>query len=520
MQLTQCLTRAVQIRGPHTATIYGARKRTWAQVGDRVPRVAAALLSMGLKRGDRVAILAMNSDNYIELFFAIAWAGCVIVPLNTRWAVPENCYALQDAQCSALIVDDAFTAQLGELTPVLGASARNLVYIGTGPAPEGARLYEEMATLHAPMDDACGRYDDLCGIYYTGGTTGAPKGVMLSHTNCVSASVNWIATLHFAEDITYMHSAGLFHLAGASPAMALTMAGGTHVCLPKFDAMLAFEAIQTHKVNYCLFVPTMVNMLLNHPEFPHYDLTSVRFCEYGASPMPDAVLSLAMEKLPTWVFIQGYGMTETAALALSNPWAYHFEVDGKPHKRQAAGRASYGVDIRIVDEDSKEVPRRTTGEIAVRGPQVMLGYWNKPEATSAALRNGWMHTGDAAWMDEDGFVYIVDRVKDMIISGGENIYSREVEDAIYKHASVREAAVFGIPNESWGESVHAVVVLKPGAVAVRDKDIIDHCRKLIAGYKVPRSVEFRDALPLSGAGKIMKNVLREPFWKGRYKSVN
>ena len=520
MQLTQCLGRAVQTRGAHVATIYDGRKRTWAEVGERVPRFAAALLAMGLQRGDRVAVLALNSDNYIELFFSIAWAGCVIVPLNTRWAVPENRYALEDAQCSALIVDDVFAPQLAELTLSMGERADNVIHMGEGQSPSGARSYEAMIASHAPMEDSCGRYDELCGIYYTGGTTGSPKGVMLSHTNCVSASINWIATLHFAEDITYMHSAGLFHLAGASPAMALTMAGGTHVCLPKFDAVLAFKAIQDHQVNYCLFVPTMVNMMLNHPEFANYDLTSVRFCEYGASPMPDTVLSTAMEKLPTWIFIQGYGMTETAALTVSNPWAYHFEKDGKPHKRQAAGRASYGVDIRIVDGDTKEVPRGTTGEIAVRGAQVMLGYWNKPEATAAAIRGGWMHTGDAAYMDEDGFVYIVDRVKDMIISGGENIYSNEVENAIHKHPSVRECAVIGIPNEAWGESVHAVVVVKAGREPMTDKDVIDHCRTLIAGYKVPRSVEFRDGLPLSGAGKIMKNVLREPFWKYRKKSVN
>lgn len=519
MQLTQCLTRAVQTRGLHPATIYGGRQRSWREVGERVPRFAAALQAMGLQRGDRVAVLALNSDNYIELFFSIAWAGLVIVPLNTRWAVPENCYALADAQCSALIVDDAFVAQLPQLAPSLGEHAGRLIHMGEGAPPDGLRSYEQLIAETAPMADACGRCDDLCGIFYTGGTTGSPKGVMLSHTNCVSASINWIATLHFAEDVTYMHSAGLFHLAGASPALALTMAGGTHVCLPKFDAVLAFEAIQTHKVNYCLFVPTMINMMLNHPAFEQYDLSSVRYCEYGASPMPDAVLVAAMEKLPTWIFIQGYGMTETAALTVSNPWAYHFEKDGKPHKRQAAGRASYGVDIRIVDENSQELPRGTIGEIAVRGAQVMLGYWRRPEDTAAVLRDGWMHTGDGAWMDEDGFIYIVDRVKDMIISGGENIYSREVENAVHAHPAVRECAVIGIPDEQWGEAVLAVVALKAGRTAT-EQELIAHCHTLIANYKCPRRVAFCEALPLSGAGKVMKNVLRAPYWAGRERSVH
>lgn len=517
MQLTQALTRAVQTRSSSVATLYADRKRTWREIGERVPRFAAALRGLGLQRGDRVAVLALNSDNYIELFFAMAWAGLVIVPLNTRWAVPENIYALDDAQCDTLVVDDTYAGQLPQLQA--GHPLRHVIHIGDGPTPTGLFGYEAMIAATPPMVDECGRNDDLCGIYYTGGTTGAAKGVMLTHTNFVSASVNWIATLHFSEDTIYMHSAGLFHLAGASPAIALTMAGGTHVCLPKFDAVLAFETIQRHRVNYCLFVPTMINMMLNHHEFDRYDLTSVRYCEYGASPMPDAVIATAIEKLPTWEFIQGYGMTESAALTVSLPWRYHFDHDGVPGKRQAAGRAAYGIDVRIVDDEGNELPRGTTGEIAVRGAQVMLGYWRKPEATAAVLRRGWLHTGDAAWMDEDGFVFIVDRVKDMIISGGENIYSREVENAIHKHPAVRECAVIGVPSDQWGESVHAVVVLKNDRAATGG-EIIEHCRTLIAGYKCPRSVEFREELPLSGAGKVLKNVLREAHWKEKTKAVN
>ena len=517
MQLTQCLTRAVQTRHRFTATIYDDRKRTWADVGQRVPRLAAGLRALGLKPGDRLAVLSLNSDNYIELLFAAAWASLVLVPLNTRWAIPENVYSLKDAGCEGLVVDDAFGAQLPELLAAHPMS--HVVHMGDAVAPVGTVAYESLIAGNSPMPDECGQGDELCGIYYTGGTTGHPKGVMLSHANFTAASINWIATLHFTEDTVYMHSAGLFHLAGASPAFALTMAGGTHVCLPKFDAVLAFEAIQKHRINYVLFVPTMINMMLNHPDFDRYDLSSVRHCEYGASPMPDAVLAAAIEKLPTWVFIQGYGMTETAALTLSLPWKYHFDGDHGKAKRKAAGRASYGVDVKIVDDDGDELPRGQTGEIAVRGAQVMLGYWNKPEATKAAIRNGWMHTGDGAYMDEDGYVYIVDRVKDMIISGGENIYSKEVENAVHAHPSVRECAVIGIPDEKWGEAVLAVVTLKDGK-SVTAEDLIAHCHGLIANYKCPRQVEFRDALPLSGAGKIMKNVLREPYWKGKTRSVN
>jgi long-chain acyl-CoA synthetase len=517
MQLTQALTRAVQTRPSCTATIYGGRKRTWREIGERTPRLAAALRGLGLKSGDRLAVLALNSDNYIELFFAAAWANLVLVPLNTRWAIPENLYSLRDAGCAGLMVDDAYISQIEEL--LVGHSMEHVVHMGDAPTPAGLHAYEALIAAAQPMPDESGSDDDLCGIYYTGGTTGHPKGVMLSHANFVSASVNWIATLHFSDQTVYLHSAGLFHLAGASPAFALTMAGGTHVCLPKFDALLAFQSIQDHRINYVLFVPTMINMMLNHPEFDRYNLDSVRYCEYGASPMPDAVLAMAIEKLPSWEFIQGYGMTETAALTLSLPWRFHFDGEHGKARRQAAGRASYGVDVKIVDAEGNELPRGKLGEIAVRGPQVMLGYWNKPEATAAAIRNGWMHSGDGAWMDEDGFVYIVDRVKDMIISGGENVYSREVENAVHLHPAVRECAVIGVPDEKWGEAVLAVVTLKDGKAATA-QDIIDHCRKLIANYKCPRQVEFRDALPLSGAGKIMKNSLRAPYWNGKARSVN
>ena len=517
MQLTQALTRAVQLRHRYTATIYNERKRTWREIGERVPRLAAGLRGLGLEPGARLAVLALNSDNYIELFFAAAWARLVLVPLNTRWAIPENVYSQKDAGCAGLIVDDTFAPQVDEL--IAGHFAEHVVHMGDGPTPAGLCAYEALIARSSPMADECGSGDELCGIYYTGGTTGHPKGVMLSHANFTAASINWIATLHFSDETVYMHSAGLFHLAGASPAFALTMAGGTHVCLPKFDAMLAFEAIQAHRINYVLFVPTMINMMLNHSAFDRFDLSSVRYCEYGASPMPDSVLASAIEKLPTWEFIQGYGMTETAALTVSLPWRFHFDGEHGKAKRQAAGRASYGVDVKIVDPEGNELPRGTPGEIAVRGAQVMLGYWNKPEATAAAIRNGWMHTGDGAWMDDDGFVYIVDRVKDMIISGGENVYSREVENAVHAHPSVRECAVIGVPDQKWGEAVLAIVILKDGKSATAE-EIIEHCHKLIANYKCPRQVEFREALPLSGAGKIMKNVLREAYWKGAKRSVN
>jgi long-chain acyl-CoA synthetase len=518
MKLTQALTSAIQLRKDHVGTVYAGRSRTWKEIGRRVSGAAGGFRRLGVKAGDRIAILGFNSDFYVEAFYSIAWAGAVAVPLNTRWAPAENIYVVNDSEPSVLLVDDAFAGMAAELRRA-SPSLATMVYIGDGPVPEGMISYDALAEGD-PIDDMSGADDELVGIFYTGGTTGFPKGVMLSHANIIYQSLVWIYSLNFREDTRYLHSAALFHLAGTSPMIALTLVGGTHVTIPKFEPEVAMRAIATHRVDYCLFVPTMLNMMLNHPSFGQYDLSSVKDCEYGASPMPDALLVKLMKVLPGWRFHQGYGMTECAALATILPWKYH-ALDGPvAEKRKSAGRAAPGVEVRIVDDQSRELPRGTVGEIAIRGSGVMLGYWRKPEETSRALRGGWLHTGDGAWMDEDGFVFIVDRLKDMIVSGGENVYSGEVENAIFQHENVRECAVIAVPDPRWGEAVHAIVVPKDG-VALDPETVIAHCRTMIAGYKCPRSVEIRlEPLPLTGSGKIMKSVLREEKWRGYTRLVN
>jgi long-chain acyl-CoA synthetase len=396
---------------------------------------------------------------------------------------------------------------------------RKLIYLDDGLPPDGM-VHFETSTDEDPLRDMAGQDRDLAGIFYTGGTTGFPKGVMLSHANIIYQTLVWMSSFHFGEDVRYLHSAGLFHLAGTSPMIALTMVGGTHVTLPRFDAEGAMKAITDHKIISCLLVPTMLNIMLNHPSFGSYDLSSLTDCQYGASPIPDALLVRLMHALPGCRFNQGYGMTENASLATVLPWKYH-ALDGPlAEKRKSAGRPAPGIEIRIVDADAREVQRGTVGEIVIRGGGMMLGYWRKPEETSRMLRDGWLHTGDAAWIDDDGFIYIVDRLKDMIVTGGENVYSGEVENAIFQHEGVRECAVIAVPDTQWGEAVHAVVVPKDGWT-LDDQTVIVHCRKLIAGYKCPRSVEIRtDPLPVSGAGKIMKAALREEKWRGYTRSVN
>jgi long-chain acyl-CoA synthetase len=297
------------------------------------------------------------------------------------------------------------------------------------------------------------------------------------------------------------------------------MVGGRHVFLPRFDPAQLLADIQRHGITNMLLVPTMMAAVVNHPDVLKYDLSSLRTVLFGASPMPEAVLRRAKEVMPTVPLLQAYGMTEAAPLAtvMDRHMATSGAITGPREK--SCGRPGLLVDIRICDADDNEVPAGTVGEVQVRGPNIMLGYWNQPEVTANALRGGWYHSGDGGYMDTDGFLYIVDRMKDMIITGGENVYSAEVESAISTLAGVAEVAVIGIPDERWGETIHAVVVPRAG-VELTKESVIAHCRGLIAGYKCPRSVDIREApLPLSGAGKVLKTVLREPFWAGREKRV-
>jgi acyl-CoA synthetase (AMP-forming)/AMP-acid ligase II len=311
----------------------------------------------------------------------------------------------------------------------------------------------------------------------------------------------------------------MFHLADMGFAHAQWFGSATHSILPSFEPESVLDTLERDRVTSVLLVPTMIQMLVDHPSMSKpRDLSALRTIIYGASPISEALLERVMAVLPKVSFVQGYGMTELSPIATLNTAYYHSVEGRKLGKLSSAGRAARCMEVRIVDADDREVPRGTVGEVVVRGPNVMLGYWNQPELTALAIRDGWMHTGDGAWMDEDGFIFIADRLKDMIVSGGENVYSGEVENALARHPAVAACAVIGIPDERWGETVHAVVVTRAGAeLAV--EDVIAHCKTLIAGYKCPRSVAFVDQLPLSGAGKVLKAALREPFWRGRARRV-
>ena len=506
--LTQVVHSAARAGPDQPCLIYGDRRTRCAEFRDRVARLAGGLLGAGVRPGDRIAIVAQNSDRFVEAIFACFWAGAVATPLNVRWTPAELAYAIGDCGASTLMVDDACLAAAGPLRQAL-AGPRTLVYLGDGPAPAGLYRHDDLIAAGPEAPDAGRQGDDLAFVLYTGGTTGAPKGVMLSHANLSAATVSMLAA-GCGTGSVYLHAPPLFHIAGVQVMAGHFLGGhGPHVIIPAFSPAAILTAIAEHQVTDVMLVPTMLQLVLADPGFGRHDLSSLQRIFYGAAPMTEPLLRAAMQALPGTGFVQGYGMTETALTIMLPPWYYTAEGQ-KLGKISSIGRALPLAEVAIRDPAGNEVPRGTVGELTVRSPSVMLGYWNSPDQTAAAIRDGWLYSGDGAYMDPDGFIHLVDRIKDMIITGAENVYSTEVETALASHPAVASCAVIGLPHATWGEQVHAIVVRVPGS-AVTGQELIDHCRERIAGYKCPRSVDFREALPISAAGKVLKARLRADY---------
>ncbi|GAA4257524.1 acyl-CoA synthetase [Dactylosporangium darangshiense] len=496
MHLTQALHTAVQQDPGRPLTIFGDRVRSVAESADRVGRLAAGLRALGVARGDRVALLGGNSDRFHESLLGVAWADGVVVPLNHRWTPAEIGFAVRDCGATALIVDEALAEGVRGQAGTLAA----VVVMGD----EGGS-FEELIARHAPMPDSRRGGDELFGVFYTGGTTGRPKGAMLTHANVLASAWGSLATGRFVTPGgRLLHAAPMFHLADLATWVAALLTGGTHVMVPAFTPEGVLSAVQLHRVTDMLLVPSMIRLLAEFPGVREFDVSSLAHLIYGGAPMPGALLERARSVFPFAGFVQAYGMTELAPVAtLLLPEEHeHGGLAG------SAGRAAPHAQVRIVGEDGREAPRGTVGEVAVRGDHVMRGYWGQPQETSAVLRDGWMHTGDAAYMDEHGYVFIVDRIKDMIISGGENVYCVEVEAVLNQHPAVAACAVIGLPDERWGERVHAIVVPAPGG-EVTAGELGEYCRERLAGYKVPRGFEMVAALPTSAAGKVLKRTLRD-----------
>jgi long-chain acyl-CoA synthetase len=519
MFVHQTLDRARRLFPKVEAIVDGDHRFTYAELGERVDRLAGALAGAGLEPGARAGVLMQNRHEYTEVYFAAEKAGAVLAPLNQRLAPPEIAFILNDAEATHLILDaahlplyEACAAGLTTIRSLVIVDAEDALPLTRHPALAYERALAEAAPMREPVRQW--KPDDMVQLYYTSGTTGRPKGVMLTQANVIANAQHGIMILHFDDRDVWIHATPMFHLADAWASWTITWVGGRHVYLRDFTPTGYLSALQEHRVTVSLLVPTMINAIVNDPHVRDFDVSSLRLLTFGASPMPVDRLKAAMAVFPDVVFMQLYGMTETAPFATA--LRYDAEtVNGPEHvarRLASCGRAIPGVDARVVRDDGTEVAPGEVGEIVMRGPNVMAGYWRQPEVSAETLRGGWMHSGDMATVDDEGYIFIVDRKKDMIITGGENVYSTEVENALYQHPAVLEAAVIGVPDPYWGERVHAVVVLKQGHT-LEPQALADFCRRFIAGYKIPRSVEFVDALPKTGSGKIQKSEIRDRYWR-------
>jgi acyl-CoA synthetase (AMP-forming)/AMP-acid ligase II len=510
---------AVAQRAADTAFVLGDDHRlTFGQHTETVIRLADACRSeLGLERGSRFAVLSLNSHRFAALYHAAFLGAGIINPLNIRFAPRELHHALADSGAEVVFVDRAFAPRLAEAMAydASAMSVRTVVALDEGTPPTSHDVtFDDLVAAGSERLPAEPEEDDPVLLIYTGGTTGLPKGVLCDHRSQVLNVYHVAAArgLGTAPGAVHLHHVPMFHTNSLAALLCGPVFGQVGVILPMFDVGAVLEAVERHGVTELVLVPTMIAMLLQHPEFRPERLASLQYVGYGSAPMPPALLDRLMELFPRLQFIQGYGMTESSGPVTILPPEDHLKG---PELLRSVGRPVPGMEVRIEGPDGSALPPGEEGEICVRGGNLMRGYWNRPEQTEEAFRGGWYHTGDVGRVDEHGYLYLVDRAKDMIISGGENVYSLEVENAISSHPAVAQVAVIGIPHDLWGEQVHAVVVLKPGSNATAE-ELRDHARESIAGYKVPKTFDFRtEPLPLSATGKVVKDQLRKEYARAR-----
>lgn len=523
MRLHDFLDYRAREQGEVEFAIHGDRRITYREAQAEIHRLANALVGFGLQPGDRMAILSKNSIEYMLLYFAAAKAGLVTIPLNYRLAPAEWSYILNDAEAKVL-----FAA--GDYAPDVETIRSELETIGQFIAIDGLGTLEDLSSWETyrgfsanqpdtPPSRIVAPEDDLFQLY-TSGTTGHPKGAVLTH----QAVTTHILQMGLAHNIQpgerLLLVAPVFHVAalnaGAFPCLA---AGGCLYIQEDFKPDEVVRALSEEHLGMAILVPAMIQACLTAvPDVAQRRYDDLRLIHYGASPIAEATLRRALETFKC-EFSQGYGMTEMSAAIAILSWADHQRaLREKSELLVAAGRPILGTEVRIVDVNDNDVPKGTIGEVLARGPQMMKGYWKQPEATAEALRGGWMHTGDAGVLDDEGYLYIQDRVKDMVISGGENIYPRGIEEVLFKHPAVAEVAVIGVPDEQWGETIKAVIVLRPG-MTVTGEEIMDFCRGKLGGFERPRSVDFVNSLPRTPSGKVLKRVLREPYWTSQSRRV-
>lgn len=507
MIYTHSIGRAVQYFPHHTAVVQSDRSLTFLELDVRVRRIAAALRRRGLQGGERLALLMPNGVDYIELVYACSLLGAIAVPINTRYAGAEIDRLLEDSQPRGLIRHSKFPA------PTVRPDWEHVIDIEpfdeNAAPPHAGEFYDPDAILV---------------LLYTSGTTGQPKGAALTHSN-VFANIHdlnyWLA---YREKAVFLHASPMFHIADFPAMFAAPVFGAAQAALPRFDPASFCASVQTNAVTHTVLVPSMINALCQFEDLHAYNLESLDVLAYGGSPIAPALIRDIRRLLPKAKLLQVYGLSEAGFLTGLTD-AEHIN-----DRLQSCGRTCPGIDLRVVKKDGRPALSGELGNLVARGPGVMIGYWHDldedsprndsaVDETAKAFAGGFFQTGDIGFQDKDGYFYIVDRAKEMIVSGGENVYSGEVEATIYEIPQVKEAAVFGIPDEKWGELVAAVIVLRPGTTLSAD-ELIQYCKKRVASYKVPRHIEFlADELPKSGSGKILKRVLREKYWSGHSRRV-
>jgi acyl-CoA synthetase (AMP-forming)/AMP-acid ligase II len=497
---------------PELAALWFEGKETsFAELDARTNRVAQALIASGVKRGDRVAVLDKNHDRYFELIYGISKAGAIFVPVNWRLAPPEVAHVLNDCGAELLFHGAGFAPTIGAVEAELRTVKRKILFDSydsfVAQAPSDADPRRDLGE------------DETSWLFYTSGTTGKPKGVELTQGNLtclLGVAPNLMAGMR-EEEVT-LSFLPFFHIAGAGLLNISLMAGMKLVLLREFDPAAVLQLIGSERVNHALFVPAVIQALVHDPRSKKADFSSLRSVSYGSAPIGEETARAAIA-LFGCELIQLYGLTETTGAVTRLRFADHQHKGERACRLTSCGHPLIGIEARVVGESGQALSPGELGEIELKGPRIMKGYWNMPEATREALKDGWFRTGDVGFIDRDGFIYIRDRLKDLIISGGENISSLEVENCLVAHPAIAEAAVIGVPDAKWGETVKAIVVLKPGKVATA-AEILEFCQGKIAAYKKPRSVDFVPALPRNAGGKVLKRELRRPFWEGLEREVN
>jgi len=526
MILIETLMKALKFFPKKEAIVCGGKRWTYQEFYDRVNRLSHYLKELGVGKDDKVAILHPNCHYFLEAYYGITGIGAISVPINYRLSPGEIAFILRDSESKLLIADPMFQKQVDPIQNEV-QGIRGIIWTGEGSVTEESRDLNYEGLLRqshsGALPDARISDEATAQIYYTSGTTGRPKGVMLSHKNVATHALGTIAEVHITDRDVWIHVAPLFHLADAWATWAVTWVGGTHILVRKFDPKVVLDTIEREKVTLTNLIPTMLNLMVNHPEVERFDYSSLRVLLSGGAPIAPEVVRKIVETFKC-DYIQTYGMTETSpylTLSILKGHLGKLSYEDQLRFKSKTGREFIGVELKVVNERGEEIKKdeKEVGEIIVKGDIVTKGYWKLPEETKKSIKDGWLHTGDMAVMDEEGYVTIVDRKKDMILTGGENVYSTEVENILYMHPAMLECAVIGVPDQKWGEAVKGIVVLKPGQKAT-EQEIIQFCKDRIAHYKTPKSIDFIDALPRTGSGKIHKKGLRDKYWEGYEKKVH